>query len=288
MPTPRYAVATWQASPNHSDGHSGRKAVVLHIAQGNYQGSITYMVGAGVSSHFMIGRVGQTSQMVEVDDSAWGNGLLWADRASQLPKGYKWQGPGWYCPHKRKVTPGWQDITPRVNPNLQTISVEHEGFSGEVQPGAQRTALVRLLVWIGQQFPELLPWVPGRTLIRHADIDPIDKGFCPGRGFDLVAIAAEANQLASITTTTPPVEPWVRSWERLGVALPTDQVGWAIPQLYKTNALVLGACLEPESYFAGGALSLAVFERGLIYYLKSTERAYLQAFPQSIGGNDVA
>lgn len=262
---PRYPGVTWKSSPNHTPGNHGRKAVVLHIAQGGYTSSITHMAANGVSSHFIVSAAGSVSQMVDTDDTAWGNGLAWCTTPAEAAKlGAAWQGVGWYCPHKHKVTPSWADITPGINPNAETISIEHEGMSGTTRPWVQLAATVKLLQWLAGQYPTLAPYVPGRTLIRHADIDPTDKAFCPGPTFDLAALAAEANALA---------EAWQRAWARKGVALSNPE--YAIPQLYKYHYLTLGACVESERYTPGGQLSIAFFERGFIYYLAATQRAYL-------------
>jgi hypothetical protein len=168
---------------------------VLHIAQGGYTSSINYMAANGTSSHFIVSAAGSVSQMVDTDDTAWGNGLAWCTTPAQAATlGAPWQGVGWYCPHKHKVTPSWADITPGVNPNLETISIEHEGMSGRALPAVQLSATVRLLAWLAQQCPSLAPYAPGHTLIRHADIDPTDKAFCPGPAFDLALIARLANE----------------------------------------------------------------------------------------------
>ena len=53
-----------------------------------------------------------------------------------------------------------------------------------------------------------------------------------------------------------------------GGPLPAEQVGWAIPQLYKAWARNLGACVVPETYLSPD-FSIALFERGFIYYSKS-------------------
>lgn len=264
---PRYPGVTWKPSPNHTPGNHGRKAVVLHIAQGGYTSSITHMAANGVSSHFIVSAAGSVSQMVDIADTAWANGLAWCDTPAEAAAlGAAWQGVGWYCPHKHKVTPSWADITPGVNPNLETISIEHEGMSGRALPAVQLSATVRLLAWLAQQCPSLAPYAPGHTLIRHADIDPTDKAFCPGPAFDLALIARLANE-ARIGVG------WQRVWAARGVALSNPE--FAIPQLYKYHYLELGACVEPERYTTGGQLSIAFFERGFIYYLAATQRAYL-------------
>lgn len=272
----RYPGALWKPTPNHTPGNQGRKAVVLHIAQGGFDSSITYMRANGVSSTFIISDGGTVAQLVDLGDSAWGNGLAWCETPEDAMRavGAPWQGIGWYCAHKHKVTPTWPGLTPGINPNLQTISIEHVGKSGAARPRAQLAATVRLLAWLAQQCPSLSPYVPGQTLIRHADLDPTDKPFCPGPAFDLAAIAAEANAAA-----TP--EAWQRVWTRRGV--PLDNPAFAIPQLYKFHFLDLGACVEPERYLASGQLSIAAFERGWIYYVAATNRAYLgPALPSGV------
>lgn len=232
-------------------GNQGRLAVVLHICEGPYQGSITHLRNSGLSAHFVISEGGEVSQLVGVDDSAWANGL-------------SWQGGQWISPEGHVSRPTWTRITPGVNPNWQTISIEHAGFHTKPRPRAQLAATIALLRWLAVQFPTLAPYTPGATLIGHGHISTVDRPNCPGPYFDLAAIAAEANA---------PAETWQRAWVRRGVAL--EQPTWAIPQLYKYHYLDLGACVEAERYIAGGQLSAAYFERGSIYYLKATQRAYL-------------
>lgn len=262
VPSPRYPRATWRGTSNCWPGHHGRRAVVLHITQGGFESSIRYMRDTGTSSHFVVSTGGSVAQLVSVDDSAWGNGL-------------SWDGAHWVCPHQHIVVPRWGLLANGdPNPNTTTISIEHEGMSGDAQPAAQRQATVDLLVWLAQQFPELAPYQTGRTLIGHGWLDPIDKAFCPGSGIDLDTIATLANARLS------PIEPWRRAWAARGIPLDDAQVGWGIPQLYKFHSVDLGACVIPETYLGGGAISVAVFERGLIYFLRATGQAYLGArFP---------
>lgn len=261
MASDRYPRATWHPSKNHWKGNSGRKAVVIHIAQGGFSSSIKYMEDQGVSAHFMNSLSGTIAQMVGTDDSAWGNGLDWTDK-------------GWMCPHDHIVRPTWQLIDTHYNPNVQTISIEHEGMSGNPWPQLQITATVDLLQWLGKKYPSLLPYRVGSTLIGHAHLDPRDKGFCPGNGIDLATLAARANTYIGVPIVVSN-EPWVQIWASRGNTLPADQAAWAIPQLYKFHAAELGGCLAPEHYLVPGAVSVAVFERGLITYLAKTKKAYI-------------
>lgn len=251
-------------TPNYWPSNDGRRAVVIHIAQGGFESSIEYMRDHGTSSHFIVSLAGKIKQLVSVNDSAWGNGLS-----------FDAHGARWICPHSHVVAPRWELLDTRYNPNTQTISIEHEGYSGNTPPAAQLAATVELLRWLAGQFPTLTPYRTGSTMIGHCDLDPLDKVNCPGKGFDLVALARRANDGLNL------VEPWVRNWTLRGVALPVEQQLWAIPQLYKANYATLGACLRAEEYLLDG-LSVATFERGFIYYLKATNRAYLVQFATKV------
>ena len=252
---PRYPGAQRPAgfapTTHYTPGHQGRVAVCLHICEGPFESSITHLRNEGLSAHFVISEAGTIAQLVDTDHSAWANGLSFEDGR-------------WISPRNKIVFPTWQRITPGVNPNLQTISIEHAGIHTRPRPRAQLAATVAVLRWLGVQYPSLLPYVPAASLIRHGMLDTIDRINCPGPHFDLAAIAAEANA---------PAESWQRAWARKGVAL--EHVDWAIPQLYKYHYLTLGACVESERYTPGGQLSIAFFERGFIYYLAATQRAYL-------------
>jgi hypothetical protein len=172
------------------------------------------------------------------------------------------------CPHGHVVTPTWELLDPSdTNPNLVTLSIENEGFSGQPWPQAQFAANVELLVWLGGQFPELLPYTVGRTLIGHMHLDPRDKARCPGSGISLVALAEAANAALGAN--------WRLEWGARGVLLPDEQVGWEIPQLYKVHAAELGACVLAETYLYPG-FSIALFERGFIYYVQALNQAYVR------------
>lgn len=262
MPTPsttgRFPGATWRGTPNFWEGHRARRAVCIHINQGSFEESIAWMAKNGTSAHFEVGRAGQVAQLVDTDDSAWGNGLS-----------YEVMSAKWLCPHGHVVKPAWKLLEAPHNPNLDTISIEHEGFSGKPWTLSQRRATVGLLVWLGRKYPDLVPYVVGSTLIGHYHLDPIDRAGCPGTTAQLDLLASEANQILGAD------EPWVHAWQARGVMLPRDRQGWAIPQLYKFHFAELGACVHAEEYLADGQFSLAIFERGFIYYLAATGRAYL-------------
>lgn len=198
-----YDGATFKQSPNHTVGRHGHtvKAVVLHITAGpagnEYRSAVSWFLNPAseVSAHFVTGPAGDITQTVDTANTAWANGLSYFARLGEFPKapGWTWQGAGWYCPHKNFVRPRWKLITQGVNPNYETISIETAGQSGAPIPAAQWGALYALLRWLGLEYPQLLPYVPGETLIGHNMLDNVDRANCPGKAFDLAAIAASVN-----------------------------------------------------------------------------------------------
>lgn len=178
-------------------GNDGRLAVCLHIAEGGYQSSIAYLRSIGLSAHFIVSEAGSVAQMANTNDSAQAQGLRYADSERDLTgTGWAWQGAGWYSPRGRRVAPTWQLLTPRMNTNRTIISIEHAGLHDKPRPRAQIAATINLLRWLGVQYPSLLPYIPGRTLIGHSMLDTIDRVNCPGPNFDFDMIAASANSAA--------------------------------------------------------------------------------------------
>jgi len=193
----RYPDAEWQsgfkAGDHYSTGNDGRLAVALHIAEGGYISSVNFLRQQGLSAHFIVSENGSVAQMAGIHDSAWAQGLLYAATPADLPKGWTWQGVGWYSPRKKRVNPTWQLLTPGIDPNRTIISIEHAGFHNKARPAVQLAATIRLLRWLASWFPSLNPYVPGRTLIGHFNLDNLDRANCPGPHFDFAKIAKAAS-----------------------------------------------------------------------------------------------
>lgn len=92
-------------SPNFNKGRSGYKpeCIVIHVMAGSLTGTDSWFANptSQVSTHYGIGFNGEIHQYVEEEDVAWGNG--------------------------RVSNPTYSLYKPNVNPNLYTISIEHEG-----------------------------------------------------------------------------------------------------------------------------------------------------------------
>lgn len=164
-------------------GNKGRKAVVIHIAEGGFNGSLSWLRDeheqSSPSAHFLIAKDGRIAQLVSINDSAWANGLTWKDNR-------------WFSADgTSKVNPRWVDIVPGVNPNWYTISIEHEGRTGESLTPEMQEATLNLLKWIASATG--IVYVVGRTLIGHCDISPTIKKDCPGVSFVMARIAQQAN-----------------------------------------------------------------------------------------------
>lgn len=95
--------------PNHAVGRNGQRpdCVVIHIAEGLRDGVYSQFMTHEVSTHYLVNKDGSVWQFVEEEDTAWGNGNV-SNPTSKLVQG-----------------------RPGINPNLYTISIEHEGFSNQ-------------------------------------------------------------------------------------------------------------------------------------------------------------
>lgn len=92
-------------SPNFNKGRSGHnpELIVIHVMAGSLAGTDSWFSNPAsqVSTHYGIGLNGEVHQYVLEEDVAWGNG--------------------------RVSNPTYSLYKPNINPNLYTISIEHEG-----------------------------------------------------------------------------------------------------------------------------------------------------------------
>ncbi len=179
-----YPYATVAPAPqgNYANGRFGHtiKAVCLHVTDGSYQSAVDWFRDptSGISAHFLLGKAGQIAQSVSIFDTAYGNGLKYINGV-------------WLNPDDITVHPRWARITPGVNPNFETISIEHEGKSGDIWSPEMDAANTRLLRWISDTTG--VTYTPLETLIGHCDLDMASRAYCPGPTVDYWHIAASAN-----------------------------------------------------------------------------------------------
>lgn len=70
---PRWSdLAHWYGTDEHAGPLHGHQGLVVHIAEGTYEGTIAWQRGNNsVSSHFIVDRDGTLAQMVDTDTIAW-------------------------------------------------------------------------------------------------------------------------------------------------------------------------------------------------------------------------
>ncbi|TGE35857.1 N-acetylmuramoyl-L-alanine amidase [Desulfosporosinus fructosivorans] len=147
----------WIGSPNYSDPKGYKMiAIVDHIMAGTLIGTDSWFSNpsSGVSSHFGVGKNGDIHQYVDLRYPAWANGVA--------------------------NKPDWSLLKSGVNPNHYTVSIEHEGESGDVMPEKQYQATLALHRWLIETLG--IP-VTRDNIIGHYRIDSVNKSNCPGAGF---------------------------------------------------------------------------------------------------------
>lgn len=183
----------WVGSPNFYANRTdfygrhwtqGPKAIICHISAGTMASMDSWFQNpsAEASAHFGISKTGEIHQYVKLEDAAWANGAVnkgtWA-----LLKEY----------------PGW-------NPNLYTISIEHEGSHPNAAAGqfwapteAQLQASIRLIAWLCWKYN--IP-VDRVHIAGHYEIDAVNRPYCPGPLFPFDRIITEVKKLLVKEVTT--------------------------------------------------------------------------------------
>lgn len=185
------------SSPNYGSrcGHNP-DMIVCHITDGAYDGAVSWLSGkeSGISAHFVVGRDGQISQLVDIRQTAWCNGTQ-----SGNALGARYVGRATAALVKSR----------RVNANLYSISIECEGNDsthGELTD-AQFAALVSLIKYIRQQvkvyFGITIPF-DRQHIIGHCEVTPREKPNCPGRSFPYSKIIEALGELPVLTQIDEP------------------------------------------------------------------------------------
>lgn len=153
---------------NYTEGRAGKKpiAIVMHLMDGNLKGTDAWFRNpdAKASTHYGVGKDGTVYQWVDEADMAWANG--------------------------RVDAPKWRLLDPKVNPNLVTVSIEHEGVTGHVWTPEQYKADVELVRAIAGRYG--IP-LDRDHIIGHSEIYA-KKPNCPGKGFDFDLFMSMLNQ----------------------------------------------------------------------------------------------
>lgn len=145
---------------NYTPGRAGYRpeALVVHIAEGFLAGGYDWFnrPESQVSAHYMVGKKGEIWQFVEEKDTAWHAGGV--------------------------AGPSWELLKSGVNPNLYTVGIEHEGFTGE----AWNEQMYQASSWLINQV--CLRWnipIDRNHIIGHYQLNSKSRSRCPGNGVDL-------------------------------------------------------------------------------------------------------
>lgn len=151
----------WFGYPSGAEGGNDVRAVVHHIASGWWSTLIdpafwqTRNGGSGGSVHFAVSLAGEVVQFVDTADAAYGNGIV--------------------------LNPSWPLVS-LGNPNEHTVSIEHEGLTGEPWSQPMYAASLALTRWILKAYG--LTAGPD-TLIGHYRIDSVNRAQCPGSSWPI-------------------------------------------------------------------------------------------------------
>jgi N-acetyl-anhydromuramyl-L-alanine amidase AmpD len=168
-------------TPNLTAGRQGRRpiATTIHVTEGSRASVLSHFASAAskVSSHYLVCRNGAILQFVDEDDTAWANG--------------------------RVARPTWSGLVNGVNPNLYTISIEHEARTGmERWPAAMLDASAQLIADIHQRWR--LP-ISGDTVVEHRRIFA-DKS-CPGTWIEVDLLRRWASTYRELYASQPQAGP---------------------------------------------------------------------------------
>ena len=145
--------------PNFTAGRQGNAiiAIVDHIMQGTLVGTDSWFENkaADVSAHYGVGKLGEIHKYVKDQDTAWHAGVIFRPSAALVL------------------------ARPTVNPNLYTIGIEHEGFSGDPMPEAQFQATLWLHIQLKVAFNLV---IDADHILAHSTINA-DHAGCPGPTF---------------------------------------------------------------------------------------------------------
>lgn len=167
----------WEGRDNHKV-----VAIVDHIMEGTMESTVSWFrnPASQVSAHYGVAKNGRVWLFVDPANTAWANGIVQKPDLS-----IKWLA---------------QAISDKINPNYLTVSIEHEGNTGEPMPEAQFEATLWLHKKLIKEFG--IP-ADSQHIIRHSQIDSVGKPFCPGASFPMARLLKELSMPFDKSFTDP-------------------------------------------------------------------------------------
>ena len=186
----------WKGNEHTNKSSRGKHVpfvIVNHISGGSMGSMDNWFTSAGnqvSSAHFGISKTGEIHQYVKIEDMAWHAGLKAETIKNATAK----------IIHEMKI-----------NPNLYSIGIEHEGYDGNLTP-IQLEASIWLHKYVKKYIKDKYNKnikLDKNNVIGHFQVDPVRKPYCPGPKFPwnkLYEEIAKDEVLKNPTTTTPKVE----------------------------------------------------------------------------------
>lgn len=178
----------WRApgSPNFFPDRQGLGqpvAIVDHIMSGTMESSDNWFKNPAsqVSAHYGVARDGRIWQWVRLTDGSWANGIV--------------QNPDMSVPFIADC------VSKGINPNDVSISIEHEGMTGDPMPEAQYQATLWLHRYIIKLYPAIKP--DREHLVGHYQLTARDRANCPGTGFPWSRLIKDLNASDSTAPAAP-------------------------------------------------------------------------------------
>jgi len=161
-------------SPNITKGRLGwiPDIIVCHITEGAFGGAVSWITNpiSRVSYHFVVAKDGRIVQAVPITDTAWANGTTNSNDTRD---------------NRHSRLQAVRDR--RTNANAYTISIGHEGHSGQTNGNLtleQLNATVDLINHIKAEVRRIYGIeIPNENIVGHSDITPHWRPNCPGQGF---------------------------------------------------------------------------------------------------------
>lgn len=176
------------STPNKSSRGSYKPCLIVwHIAEGSYNGTISWEKNPAsqTSSHFVLGKNGEITQLVPLNMAAWTQGVV------------------------KNPTHPYVKAHSGINPNLYCVSIECEGKWSETKgklTDKQLEAAAYLTSYIVEEVDRIygveIP-VDREHMIGHCEINSVTRPHCPGELFPYDKLISMVNGKQPDTGTHP-------------------------------------------------------------------------------------
>lgn len=176
-------------------GRNGKKprVIVLHIQQGVTAGSLDWWANTvAASSTVTVQKDGSILRVIPEGSGPWTNG------DPNVPSAAGQRVMSQYGPY----------------PNEYSLTIEAEGYTDQTMPDAQLKAICwQVWDWMDRYA------IAAENVLRHADINSVDRAFCPGAYYTTVMAAIKGGQYVTGDT-----------WRNRPAWLPADLIKTLFPE----------------------------------------------------------